>query len=207
MDPTAMAWREQKPASVTTLAAIQGVLRTPAARNYAEAYLAMRAQAGGALPSKADLDMGRLARVLPHCALTAVTFSGPCVYRLAGDALQERLGFNPAGRNYYDFVPEARRFHAARAMEMAVRYPCGFRGLVTQDYEDGAVRTIEALCLPLADREPGIDGFLLFADQPVPDATVHRAPGPRLLGANILRRDLIDLGFGVDADFVDLVRA
>lgn len=202
-----MEWREQKPASVTTLARLVPELRTTATRAYADGYAALRAAAGGGLPSKTGLDMSRLVKAIPHFALVAVTFAGPCVYRLAGEALQERIGFNPIGRNYYDFVPEARRESAARAMEMAVRRPCGFRALVQQVYDDGATRTTETLGLPLADREPGIDGFILFADQALPDPTAYQAPGKRWLGTNLLRRDLIDLGFGVDADFVDLVTA
>jgi hypothetical protein len=202
-----MEWREQAPASVTTLEALLPEFRTTAARAFAEGYLEMRAQAGGKLPSKTGLDMSRLVKAIPHFALVAVTFAGPCVYRLAGEALQERIGFNPIGRNYYDFVPEGRRASAARAMEMVARHPCGFRALVQQVYDDGATRTMETLGLPLDDREPGVDGFILFADQALPGPTTYEAPGKRWLGANLLRRDLIDLGFGVDPDFVDLVRA
>lgn len=202
-----MEWRELKPASVGTLEALLPDLRTPATRAFAEGYSSLRAQANGALPSKAGLDLTRLARAIPHFALVAITFGGACVYRLAGEALQERIGFNPTGRNYYEFVPEARRAHAARAMEMVLRIPCGFRALVQQVYDDGATRTIETLGLPLADREPGIDGFILFADQALPDPATYQSPGKRWLGASLQRRDLIDLGFGVDRDFVDLVRA
>jgi hypothetical protein len=143
---------------------------------------------------------------VPHFALLAVTLSGPCVYRLAGETLQQRLGFDPKGHDYYDFVPQVRLAHARRAMEMMIRRPCGFCALVEQTYEDGATRTIETLGLPLADNEPGADGFILFADCALPEPASYQAPGKRWLGANILRRDLIDLGFGVDSDFVDLVR-
>lgn len=204
---TSMEWREQKPASVTTLDALLPEFRTTATRAYAQGYLALREQAGGALPSKTGLDMGRMVKAIPHFALVAVTFGDGCVYRLTGEALQERIGFNPVGRNYYDFVPEPRRAYAARAMEMAVRLPCGFRALVQQNYDDGATRTVETLGLPLAGREPGIDGYILFADQALPDPVTYSAPSKRWLGADIVRRDLIDLGFGVDPDFVDRVRA
>lgn len=202
-----MEWRELKPASVGPLDAIMPALHTAATRTFGRGYLALRAQTGGALPSKTGIDLARFARAVPHFALVAVTFSGGCVYRLAGEALQERIGFNPTGRNYYDFVPPERRASAARAMEMVVRRPCGFRALIEQVYEDGAMRTMETLGLPLVDREPGVDGFILFADQALPDPATYLAPGTRWLGANLVRRDLIDLGYGVDADFVDLVRA
>lgn len=202
-----MVWREQKPASIGTLESIRPELRTTATRVYADAYIALRAEIDGALPAKTGLDFGRMARAVPHFALVAVTMSTSCVYRLAGEALQERIGFNPVGRDYYEFVPEERRAAAARAMEMVVRMKCGFRALVRQSYEDGTTRTIETLGLPLADREPGVDGLILFADQAVDGNVTYQAPGKRWLGANLLRRDLIDLGFGVDPDFVDLVRA
>jgi hypothetical protein len=202
-----MVWREQKPASIGTLESIGPELRTTATRVYADAYLGLLTETGGALPSKTRLDFGRMARAMPHFALVAVTISGSCVYRLVGEALKERIGFNPVGQDYYDFVPEGRRAAAARAMEMVVRVKCGFRALVRQSYEDGTTRMIECLGLPLADREPGVDGLILFADQALDGDVSYQRPGKRWLGANLLRRDLIDLGFGVDPDFVDLVRA
>ncbi|MCM0019940.1 MAG: PAS domain-containing protein [Tagaea sp.] len=202
-----MEWREQKPASVGPLDAILPRLRTPATRAYAQGYLALRAKAGGALPSRSGFDLAPFVPAVPHFALLAVTLAGGCVYRLAGDTLQQRLGFDPKGRDYYDFVPAARLSHARRAMEMMVRRPCGFLALVEQTYEDGATCTIETLGLPLADKEPDVDGFILFADCALPEPPTYHAPGKRWLGANIVRRDLIDLGFGIDADFVDLVRA
>lgn len=202
-----MTWREQKPASVGPLDAILPRLRTPATRTYREGYLALRAKAGGALPSRSGFDLAPFVAAVPHFALLAVTLSGACVYRLAGETLQQRLGFDPKGHDYYDFVPEPRQDYARRAIEMVIRRPCGFFALIEQTYEDGATRTIETLGLPLADKEPGVDGFILFADCALPEPATYHAPGNRWLGANVVRRDLLDLGFGVDPDFVDLVRA
>jgi hypothetical protein len=201
-----MVWRELKPASVTTLPEIEPELLTPAARAFAAGYLALRADSRAAVPAKNGLELARFAKAIPHFALVAVTFGEHCVYRLAGEALQERIGFNPTGRNYYDFVPEERRARAARAMEMVVARRCGFRALVEQTYDNGTARRIESLGLPLAADEPGVDGFILFSDQALPDAVRFEAPGKRWLGANLVRRDLIDLGFGVDETFADIVR-
>ena len=57
----------------------------------------------------------------------------------------------------------------------------------------------------MRSEEPGVDGFILFSDQALGRRAGAPATPPRLLGANVRRRDLIDLGFGVDTGFRDLV--
>ena len=119
--------------------------------------------------------------------------------------MKERFGFNPTGQDYYQFVPEIRRRYARWAMNMAVATPCGFRAELEQVYSSGDVAIIEVAAVPLLSDEPGVDGFILFADCALTRWQRYRDTVVTLKGANVLRRDLIDLGFGVDADFRYLV--
>jgi len=200
-----MTWRPRSPNHLGTLDEAFARFRTDACRRLAEGYRALLAAHDGKVPPKADLDITSLASAVPHLALCAVTKPDRCIYRLAGERLKERMGFNPRGRNYYDFVPEERRQFAANAMHMAIETPCAFRAEIRQQYSTGLEVMIEAAGFPLLSAEPGVDGFIIFADQAISstedlDFTTHA-----LLGANVVTRDLIDLGAGTRRDFVDMV--
>ncbi|MCR9220612.1 MAG: hypothetical protein NXI21_10330 [Alphaproteobacteria bacterium] len=200
-------WIRQRPAGVWSLEAMQDLLQTDAARRLARAYAGlMRAANPPGIPAKNGLDLTEFAAIMPHLVLCAIDRSDRCVYRLAGEAVQQRIGFNPVGRNYYDFVPSARRETARRAMAMTVEQPCGFRALVAQHYSDGRDRVIECLAVPLTALESGVQGFILFSDSEVGRAPPLARAGT-LLGAEIARRDLIDLGYGVDDTFEDVLRS
>lgn len=201
-----MSWTRLKPRYVGGLIKALPHYRTLGCRKLAEGYLAMLGNGGGSIPEKNQLDLAEFAAAIPHMALVAVTRPDQCIYRLAGERLKERVGFNVKGRNYYDFVPPERRQFAARAMHMVIETPCAFRAEIQQTYSGGVDLIIEATGFPLLSREPGVDGFILFADQAIePDMAFYDAH-PQLQGANVIRRDLIDLGAGIDETFEDMVQ-
>lgn len=183
-----------------------GEFRTEPCRVLAEGYLAMLEAAGGGLPAKNGLDISRFQKAIPYMVLCAVTLPDRCIYRLAGEATKQRIGLNPVGRNYYDFVPQERRAYAQRAMNMVVEGPSAFRAEIEQSYSAGLRRRVEAVALPLLSEEPGIDGFILFGDCQIGTDADDRLVQATLLDANVTCRDLIDLGWGVDENFVDIVR-
>lgn len=197
-------WVRMKPAAVYPLEEAEPRCRSEASRRLARAYLAWREAAVGSVPRKNGLDLSRLGPVMEHMVLSAVTKPDKCVYRLAGEEMKARIGMNPVGRNYYDFVPPERLEQARRAMHMVIETPCGFRAEIDQRYSDGRSRRIECLGLPLVSDEAGVDGFILFSDCEIGRATPGLKQG-MLLGAQVVRRELIDIGFGVDETFEDVV--
>jgi hypothetical protein len=200
-----MAWTEKPPTAIVALADLAPLLRTDSARVLATGYAQLLASGGGAIPPKASLDLAPIARMLADAALAAIESPERCIYRLVGENLKNRIGFDPTGLNYYDLVPAIRRDYAMRAMNMVIAKPMGFRADIAQVYSSGEALTIESLGMPLVSHEPGVEGFILFADEAVSRWDRRMAEGTRLLGANVVRRDLVDIGFGVDADFRDLV--
>jgi len=200
-----MPWTERPPDRTIPLDAAAGACRTEAARGLAAGWTRLYREAGR-IPSKSGLDPAAFVAALPHVALCAVRVGESCVWRITGEALKDRMGFDPRGRDYYDFVPPERRLHATRAMDMVVTVPSGFRAEIVQRYSGGRVLSVEAVGLPLLSSERGVDGFILFADQALPATEGVSSDPSRMLGANVVRRDLIDLGFGVDDGFRDLVR-
>lgn len=203
--PVPAGWVRRPPASVVPLADAAALCSTDVCRALAEGYAAMAAAAGG-VPAKRGFDPTLVGPALAHLSLMEVRGAGLCVYRLVGEALKDRLGFDPTGRDYYALLPPERRAAAARAHLMAVGVPCGFRCDIRQGFADGTARDVEAAAFPLISEEPGVDGFVVVASR--------MAGGPRRLdprmdpvfvGNVVVRRDLVDLGHGVDPDFHDIV--
>lgn len=161
----------------------------------------------GRIPHKNDLDLANFATVMPHLALVAISKPDRCIYRIAGERLKERVGLNLAGRNYYDFVQPERQQIAAKAMHMVIDTPCAFRAELRQTYSGDIDLLIEASGFPLLSSENGVDGFILFADQGIDKLDDLLTPHPILQGASLRRRDLIDLGSGIDEEFEDLIEA
>jgi hypothetical protein len=200
-----MPWIEKPPTAIVALAELAPLLRTESAKVLASGYVQLLATTAGAIPPKASLDLAPIARMLADAALVAIETPERCIYRLVGENLKNRIGFDPTGLNYYDLVPEIRRLYAMRAMNMVIGQPMGFRADIAQVYSSGEALTIESLGVPLASNEQGVKGFILFADEALSRWDRRMAEGTRLLGANVVRRDLVDIGFGIDPDFCDLV--
>jgi len=199
-----MSWVTRRPYSIVTLSEAAKLYKTDCCRHLAAAYGALLASHGGRVPTKGELDVTTLPRVVPHLILCAVTPPDRCIYRVVGEDVKSRIG-NRVGRNYYDLVPPARRHHSMWAINMLVAVPCAWRVEIEQVYDSGIARLVEATAFPLASAEPGIAGFIVLADCEI-GPSEGAAPGEvTLIGTNILRRDLIDIGFGVDEGFADLV--
>lgn len=201
-----MAWIEREPDTVIPIADAERLVRTEACAVLVRGYAKLLSAAGGRIPAKNDLELTDVARMLRDAALSAITLPDRCVYRVAGEQLKTRLGFNPTGLNYYDLVPEIRRPYAARAMNMVITVPCGFRAEIAQRYASGEIVAVEAVAFPLRSAEPGVDGFIIFGDQAITPKQPRPGRTDPMLGANVVQRDLIDLGFGVDSTFRDLVQ-
>lgn len=204
---TATRWVTQRPHSRVALAQSMPLYRTVAAHDLAAAYLGLLRAEGGRLPPKNRLDVTGLARAVPHLLLFALTRPDKCIYRVAGEEVKARIGRNPVGLNYYDLVPPERRANAMRAMNMVIDVPCAWRVEIEQSYSSGIGRLVEAVAFPLASAQADVDGFAVLADCEIGPGARGAEDGVTLLGTNVIRRDLIDIGFGVDETFEDLVPA
>ena len=202
-----MKWTTLEPNLFGSIEAVLPRFRTEGCRALAQGYAALMAEGNGVIPAKNGLDISWFVPAIPHLVLTAITKPDQCIYRLAGDEMRTRIGMNPKGRNYYDFVPKDRFVHASHAMHMVIDMPSSFRADIAQRYSDGRVRMIEAFAVPLGSDDPDVDGFILFADCEVSHQPATLPSERMLLGANVVARDLIDLGYGVDTSFVDRVVA
>ncbi|RVU39474.1 PAS domain-containing protein [Hwanghaeella grinnelliae] len=201
-----MNWIRQFPRSTVPIEEAPGLFATLAPRIVAKAYLELMRDAGGNVPRKTGLDISKFAAALPNVALFAVKLPDHCVYRILGEAWRQRIGRNLVGKNYIDFVAAERRESAITSLQDMITIPSAFRVIIEQTYSAGKKAQLEVLAVPLLSEEEGVDSFSLFAAQLV--TPVHFGPGDDriVLGANIIERDLIDIGYGVNDAFYDLVR-
>src|SRR6185369_685746 len=143
-----MTWTQRKPASICSIGQAIPLFVTSACRVLAEGYRELLERTNGAIPLKNQFDVARFVKAIPHLALCAIKKPDQCIYRVAGEGIKERIGFNPTGQNYYDFVPEEPRTYAAHAMHMAIDVPCGFRSVIEQQYSTGLAVMVEAVGFP-----------------------------------------------------------
>ena len=128
------------------------------------------------------------------------------VYRLVGEAIKKRFGYNPDGRSYLEFVQPERRQSALRAFCLCADTPCAMHVLVRQGFLKDGYADCEVLGVPLADKEGDREGrFLLFVNRILES---HNAPARDLRDlqvADIHSRRFVDIGFGCPSGFYDLV--
>lgn len=191
--------------STVTLSSVAGICVTQSARALCSVYSALLSETGGSCPRKADLDPSRLGALVNHVFLFAVSKPRTCVVRLVAEQARHHTGRERERQDYYRNVPEDRVEIAARALNMAVTVPCGFRVDVRHEYALGRTRDFESLLLPLVSDEQGVDGFLLGTSELSGKDAGKGLPAERSHGNIVLQRDLVDIGFGVEETFVDLV--
>ena len=198
-------WTPRRPDRTLPLREAASACVSKPARQLVEVYEGWMSGADGRIPTKSTIDLVSLAPVMSDLLLYALSGDEKCICRLAGEAVKQAVATEIVGRNYFELVPDERRDHARHAMRMVIDQPSGFRCEIAQRLTNDLDRTLESLALPLASTEEGVDGFVLVTvtsiskdDDLLNGATQHG-------GINVTRRDLIDLGFGVDETFVDFL--
>jgi len=201
-----MEWVAKKPEFIGGLDEVACRCKTAAGRKLISGYKKFLDANGNRPPRFKDLDIADFVAAVPHIALGSVIKGKSCEFRIIGEELRGRMGFPAPRVNYYDYVPPNRVASVKRVMEMVVGIPCGFRADLEQIYSSGQSTLAEAIGLPLAPGRDGEDGQILFSDQMTEDLGFSADKKQTLLGANLVQRDLIDLGFGIDTTYEDLVR-
>lgn len=200
-------WVTRRPAYHANVAAALPGFGTESCRLVASAYADLVGNSGGQIPAKNGLDLTGIAPAMANVALAAVKRGSACIFRIAGEGIRERYGRRLVGQNYYDLVNPARRSFAIQSIDMVVSVPCGFRVELVQRFSNATEAMAEACAFPLRSPNPEIDGFILFADEERAPPARNRATDPQLVESVVVRRELIDLGFGVDETFEELIQA
>lgn len=147
--------------------------------------------------AKPDLSMRKLALCMPNITLMEVRSDANVIYRIAGDNVVARLGLNPTGHNFIDFIPEAERKPTAVANRHCLTRPCGIYLVYENDYSSGRRMISESLILPLR-KSADEDANLLIGLHVHHEASgLSCDPGETHLMTNLLVSSYIDIGAGV----------
>lgn len=121
--------------------------------------------------------------------------------RLVGSAVVEEYGRELRGRNYLDFVDEARRASASRAIHLVCEHPAGMVVRVRSQTRDGRIIIRETIAFPMRGGD-GAARFAYFCSStiPIPASATLDESGMQVLG--VLQRTYLDIGAGVP-DFQD----
>ncbi len=123
-----------------------GRLETSTARDFAAYWLSRRG--GLFMPRRRDIDPSEIRNLLPSICVLDVVSPEATVFRLAGTAHRETMGFEPTGRNIVDLVESEHRPVRAWRFWMSATQPCGQSAVLKTRFGSGVEDEIEFLLLP-----------------------------------------------------------
>ncbi|WP_421779475.1 PAS domain-containing protein [Kiloniella litopenaei] len=150
---------------------------------------------GQTVPKKSDFNPAAIKDILSHILIHDLSKPGQSLLRLAGTGIVDRLGFDPTGRDYVEFVAEDRRDAAYNELYKVASFPCGMRVILEGRYQSGLVHISESVGYPLCS-DSGDYHFLVFIDDVLENIERHQSPDKQLNYSKVNQRDYIDIGFG-----------
>jgi len=149
------------------------------------------------IPLRTNFNPEDIPELLPFITIYQLLSKDNIRVKLAGTAINDRDGYNRTGDNYLDVVPDERKAKASAAFWAARNKPCGMRVIITSKSQKGLVRSIEALGLPIKDKNESPP--LLYYCSPAIEKTslLDIIKGDSLEQVSIKQRDFIDIGAGV----------
>ncbi len=208
MDAKSDKWIEKPALRVNSLEAVAPLLKAPGTQALVKAYQDHLDHTAQTIPVKRDFNPLTLGRWVSFCAFLDVRDPEAVVYRLVGETLKERFGFDPTGRSYLEFVPDFRKPIALRAFEECASWPCAMAVMTEQTFESGRQALCEAVGVPVYENatDPRAS-YLLFIDQPFDMDRYWAMRASKMRYSSLLDRYFIDLGFGTPSDFIDMIPA
>jgi len=129
-----------------------GRLETQSARDFATYWLSRRG--GLFMPRRRDIDPSEIRALLPEMCVLDVVSPEATVFRLAGTAHRERMGFEPTGRNIVDLVESDHRPVRAWRFWMSATQPCGQSAVLKTRFGSGLEDESEFVLLPVRVDDP-----------------------------------------------------
>jgi len=198
-------WKPRKAHAVGDLAAARPLAMTDGTRDLIDYCEELMGQSGGRAPTKSAFDPIRLARP-PYAILHEFDQAGDPVFRLIGEDARQRIGHNPVGTRYGDYIHPERREAALAAFHVCRRFPCAMIVDILQQFDSGRLARCDVMGVPLMRRADDDEAaYMLFLNCRVDQAPVYRSKQDSLRFLSVRRRTFIDLGFGAPDRFEDRV--
>lgn len=202
-----MNWTIRPALSIPSLVAARPRFRSDIVRGLEELFSAMIDEAGGTIPPRAALDPARMPSLLPHAILYQFDESGDLIFRVVGENLVARFGFNPKDRPYTIFVHPDRRETAMQAFRVCAEHRCAMHLDIVQRFRTGRTVDCDVLGVPLAAEAGAAHvSHLLFVDCVVGSTTRYVPPDDGMTFLQVRERAFIDLGFGTPPGFEDRIQ-
>jgi len=158
------------------------------------------AQTDGAPARQDALPMRQLAKIMPHVTLLEWVAPDQITYRIAGDAIVERLGFNPTGTNFLDLLHAGQRSGSVEGHKTMMSHPCGCYLVYESEFENGSRAVLETVTLPMRKTD-NAEAKLFFSFHSHHSTTnVVAGTTDTALVVNWRRIEHADIGCGVPAE-------
>ncbi len=156
-----------------------------------------QAQLEDDVASQDRLPMRFMASMLPNITLMERVDNDSIIYRIAGENIIARLGFNPTGQNFLDLIAPSARAETALTNKLGLDERCGHYSVYENQYESGRRMMSESLMLPMR-KSQGDDVNLILGYHVHHQATDIALLGARTaLGLRWVIAEHVDIGFGV----------
>ena len=149
-----------------------------------------------AVPKKSDFNPAAVKNILPHILMHDLGIPGRSILRLVGTGIVDRMGFDPTGKDYVEFVSEDRKESAYQELFKTASFPCGMKVIIEGRYESGQIHVSESLGYPLiADNDDR--PLMVFVDDVIEKIEWHQKADKQVEYYKVRQRDYIDIGFGI----------
>ena len=155
------------------------------------------AQGHNCVGIQSALPMRKFAPLMANVTLMERENTDQVTYRIAGENIINRLGFNPVGNNFLDLLSSEIRANARIANEKILTHPCGHYLVYENEYETGQRMVSESLMLPMK-KESDTETNLLLGYHFHHQATGILAPQNQTsLVVHHSTSEFVDIGSGI----------
>ncbi len=166
-------------------------------RRFFDCYRA--AQSGPGPACQNALPMRELAGLMAQITLVEQKSPDQIIYRIAGDTIIERLGFNPTGMNFLDLLHPDQREGSMEGHQLMLSHPCGCYLVYENELENGNRMLSETVTLPMRKNEDA-EAKLFFSYHSTHKPTgIISTKGETALVVNWHRMEHADIGCGEPA--------
>lgn len=155
------------------------------------------AQADDCIGVQSDLPLRTFAPLMANITLMERETETQLTYRIAGENIINRLGFNPVKSNFIDLLAPAIRNDAIATHNKMLAQPCGNYIVYENDYETGRRMITESLMLPLRKNRDASEELLLGYHAHHEATSVLSPRSQTCLVVNHTLSEFVDIGGGV----------
>lgn len=148
------------------------------------------------IPRRSSFHPEAIPRILPNMVIHELLAPEFIRLRLVGSSVTADYGQEITGRNYLDFVDEARRTKASRAIHLICGHPAGMLVQLRSRNRSGRLMTRESIAFPMRD-DDDVVRLVYFCSSPARERDDVLTDGDELQVLDVMRRSYIDIGAGV----------